>query len=121
MMINDHRSGRQEYIERNGEVLTTNKRNAVVQGKKGDKIYKDSKELNDSMGYDMVAESIKSKLNGNSGMFSPSMVFKVENSNFEGLDKTISKGIQRGFKNTRINNNINFSGGHSDYLRTREQ
>ena len=45
MMINDHKSGRLEVVERDGKFLMTNKKNAVVEGKKGDIIHKDAKEF----------------------------------------------------------------------------
>jgi hypothetical protein len=44
MMINDHKSGRLEVIERDGKFLMTDKKNAIVEGKKGDIIHKDAKE-----------------------------------------------------------------------------
>lgn len=44
MMINDHKSGRLEVVERDGKLLMTDKRNAIVEGKKGDVIHKDAKE-----------------------------------------------------------------------------
>ncbi|QIG62310.2 structural protein [Tenacibaculum phage JQ] len=42
MMINDHKSGRLEVVERDGKLLMTDKRNAIVEGKKGDIIHKDA-------------------------------------------------------------------------------
>ncbi len=45
MMINDHKSGRLEVVERNGKFLMTNQKNALVEGKKGDIIHKDAKEF----------------------------------------------------------------------------
>lgn len=44
MMINDHSSGRLEVVERDGKLLMTNEKNAIVEGKKGDIIHKDAKE-----------------------------------------------------------------------------
>ena len=42
MMINDHSSGRLELVERDGKLLMTDKKNAIVDGKKGDIIHKDA-------------------------------------------------------------------------------
>jgi len=42
MMINDHPSGRLEVVERDGKFLMTDKKNAFVEGKKGDIIHKDA-------------------------------------------------------------------------------
>lgn len=42
MMINDHSSGRLEVVERDGKLLMTDKKNAIVDGKKGDIIHKDA-------------------------------------------------------------------------------
>ena len=44
MMINDHSSGRLEVVERDGKLLMTDQKNALVEGKKGDIIHKDAKE-----------------------------------------------------------------------------
>ena len=44
MMINDHKSGRLEIVERDGNLLMTDKKNAIVEGKKGDIIHKDANE-----------------------------------------------------------------------------
>lgn len=44
MMINDHKSGRLEVVERDGKLLMTDKKNAIVEGKRGDIIHKDAKE-----------------------------------------------------------------------------
>lgn len=44
MMINDHSSGRLEVVERDGKLLMTDKKNAVVEGKAGDIIHKDAKQ-----------------------------------------------------------------------------
>lgn len=42
MMINDHKSGRLEVVERDGKFLMTDKKNAIVEGKRGDIIHKDA-------------------------------------------------------------------------------
>lgn len=44
MMINDHPSGRKEIIERDGMLLMTNKKNAIVPGKRKDIIHPDANE-----------------------------------------------------------------------------
>jgi hypothetical protein len=44
MMINDHPSGRTELVERKGKLYKTDKKNAVVHGKKGDIIHPDANE-----------------------------------------------------------------------------
>ena len=49
MQINDHSSGRLEVVERNGQLLMTNEKNAIVEGKKGDVIHKDAKTVFDNI------------------------------------------------------------------------
>lgn len=44
MMINDHKSGRLEVVERDGKLLMTDKKNAIVEGRRGDIIHKDAQE-----------------------------------------------------------------------------
>ncbi len=78
MMINDHSSGRLEVVERDGQLLMTDKRNAIVEGKKGDIIHKDAQAyfknlsaddiLNDAENHSMIAtinhqNNIANKLN----------------------------------------------------------
>ena len=78
MMINDHSSGRLEVVERDGKLLMTDKRNAIVEGKAGDIIHKDAESyfktlsdddiLNDAKNHSMIAtithqNNIANKLN----------------------------------------------------------
>lgn len=119
MLINDHKSGRQEYINRNGNILTTTKKNAVVDGKKGDVIYKDYQSMANDLGYDVDLESAKRGVIGSSNMFNPSKLVIVQDN--KDIKESIAKGIQKGFKNGVVNNIINFSGEYSGYLKNKEQ
>ena len=57
MMINDHSSGRMEVVERDGKFLMTDKKNAIVEGKKGDVIHKDAKEYFNSLSDNDISEN----------------------------------------------------------------
>tara|TARA_R110002020_G_scaffold453632_1_gene668611 strand:- start:7174 stop:10272 length:3099 start_codon:yes stop_codon:yes gene_type:complete len=95
-MIND--GGRQEYIERNGEILSTNKTNAIVPLKTGDTIYKS---------YDDMVNNSKI-LNG-----VLSSVGIAQTSVFD--ETVIERAIERGFKKSKINNVINFHNNDGGY------
>ena len=58
MMINDHSSGRLEVVERDGQLLMTNKKNAIVDGKKGDIIHKDAKEYFNNLSNDDILKDV---------------------------------------------------------------
>lgn len=58
MMINDHSSGRLEVVERDGKFLMTNKKNAIIEGKKGDKIHKDAGKFFESLSDEEITSNI---------------------------------------------------------------
>ena len=87
-MINDGMY--KEYIERKGEILTTDRKNAIVNLKPGDTIYKN---------YDqMINKSslINAMTNSN----------RINKDKFENLFLGIENSISRGFKKSKINNKI---------------
>jgi len=94
-MIND--GAFKEYVERNGRILSTDKKNAVVDLKKGDTVYKNYDEM-----------SSKSEL------------FKIKNirayaSREEGkLLKDVTKAVSDGFKKAKNINNINLETSSND-------
>lgn len=118
MLINDHISGRQEYINRGGKILTTDKKNAVVKGQKGDKIYKDSNEMFGDLGYNMMLGSVKQTMKTSSNLFMP---MKLQAQDFSGIESSISKGIKKGFRGVSNTNNINVNLGHENYLKSKQQ
>jgi len=59
MKINDHYSGRQELVKRDGELFTTDKKNAIVYGKKGDEIIPDAKEYLSSFSDNHVINNLQ--------------------------------------------------------------
>ena len=90
-MIND--GGKKEYVERNGKILSTDTRNAIVSLKKGDTVHKD---------YDsMVKNSMLYSILSNGNQFS-----QLE---FENLSNVIETSISKGFSNARINNKVNLT------------
>ena len=92
MLINDHPSGRQEYVERDGKIYTTSQKDAIVKGKKGDTIYKD---------YDtMVDKFIMSKAINSTFVPQPT---KIDISPLKGV---ISSEIKKGFRGVQNNNYI---------------
>ena len=99
-MIND--GGVQEYVKRGKNILTTKNKNALVDLKKNDIIYKNYDEMmNDNSGYMISGNAL-----GTIKTISP---FDYYNS--------INKGIIDGFKNSRINNNIKLVNKTDNYAR----
>lgn len=92
-MIND--GGKKEYVERNGKILSTNTKNAIVSLKKGDTVHKD---------YDsMVKNSIIYSAIGGGNTFS-----QFE---FDRLSDTIESSITKGFNKAKINNRLTINNG----------
>jgi tape measure domain-containing protein len=91
-IIND--GGQQEYIERGGSILTTEKENALVPIKTGDTVYKSYEDL-------QKKSILMSGLNN--GM-------EIQEHNFDKLFNGIETSIDKGFKKAKINNNINLVG-----------
>jgi tape measure domain-containing protein len=83
-MIND--GGFKEYVERNGRILSTDRKNAVVALKKGDTVYKDYE--------DMVSRS---------------SIFKIKNINAQrkhGEMQDLTESFSRALNKTKLKNNI---------------
>ena len=99
-MIND--GGKKEYVERNGQILSTNTRNAIVDLKKGDTVHKD---------YDsMIKNSMVYSVVGGGANFS-----QFE---FDRLSNTIEDSISKGFNKAKINNKLTINNSSSNsYLR----
>lgn len=120
MQINDHKSGRLEIVERDGKLLMSNQKNAIVQGKKGDIIHKDAKEflnnvpeedlLKNINKYTMIA-TIQSQMNS---------ALRIENKKIVDSQKIMTdrivKAIQRNKTSVVVNNNNNI-GRELSYLK----
>lgn len=91
-IIND--GGQQEYIERGGSILTTEKENALVPIKTGDTVYKSYEDL-------QRKSILMSGLNNG---------IQIEQQNFDKMFDGIESSIDKGFKKAKINNNINLVG-----------
>jgi len=88
-MIND--GGSKEYIERDGKILSTDTKNAIVGLKKGDTVYKDYD--------DMIKKSILfSAINNGQS---------VNNINYDNLSNVIEKSISKGFGKAKVNSKVN--------------
>jgi tape measure domain-containing protein len=96
--IND--GGQQEYLERDGSILTTTQKDAIVQIKKGDVVHKSYEAM-------MAARQVKSI-----GLSSTKVIVKNEN---EGLKADIIDGIKTGFKKVRIHASIKYDADWSKY------
>ena len=89
-MIND--GSYKEYVERNGRILSTDKKNAVVELQKGDTVYKNYED-----------------------MASRSKLFKIKNTNTiaryneDKLLKDVTGSIIKGFNKAKIDNTININ------------
>ena len=84
----------QEYIERGGSILTTEKENALVPIKTGDTVYKSYEDL-------QRKSILMSGLNNG---------IQIEQQNFDKMFDGIESSIDKGFKKAKINNNINLIG-----------
>ena len=113
-MIND--GGRQEFIERDGNILTTSTKNAIVNLKKGDTIHKS---YDDMVGGDIFSNLSRSiLLNGlsskNKSNNEVGFLEKVFDKNLKTLNKDLKEGIRDGFKNVNIHNHTSYN---SDWIR----
>jgi len=96
-LIND--GGAQEYIERGGKILTTEKENAVVPLKKGDTIYKNFE--------DMARRSMLVNLYTDGKQLS--------NNDYTSLLDKVEGSIYNGFKKSKINNKISILNEYNPY------
>lgn len=94
-MIND--GSYKEYVERNGRILTTSKKNAIVDLKEGDTVYKNYD--------DMVSRSKLFKIKNES---------TVKKHSEDKLLKDITSSIIKGFSKSKINNNVNINQKNND-------
>ena len=101
-MIND--GGVKEYVERDGQILSSNTKNAIVNLKKNDTVYKNEKEM-------MNKSQIFAKMNNSM------VIHKIKEQ--RNNDIIIGKSIEKGFKKyAKINNNIRITNDTSknEYL-----
>jgi hypothetical protein len=90
-MIND--GGQKEYVERDGKILSTDTKNAIVQLRKGDTVHKNYDSMvKDSILYNLIAQGQP-----------------LSQSKFDSLGEVIKNGIDEGFKRAKIQNNIVFN------------
>lgn len=87
-MIND--GLHQEYIERNGDILTTERKNAILRLQPGDTIYKNYDEMINK------SNRIKAMTNYN----------RINKDRFDDLFFGVENSIDKGFRKAKINNNI---------------
>jgi tape measure domain-containing protein len=88
-MIND--GGKKEYVERDGQILSTNTRNAIVGLKKNDTVYKNYNE--------MASKSSVHSIIANGEV--------LKQNEFDKLHDTIESSISKGFSKAKVNiNNI---------------
>jgi tape measure domain-containing protein len=103
-MIND--GGKKEYVERNGQILSTDTKNAIVKLRKGDTVHKDYNELSKkSVLYSVIA-------NGQN----------LSQKQFDRLSSTISSSIKDGFKDVKIAHKFNFNNSNGNvYLKEKSR
>lgn len=87
-IIND--GGQQEFVEREGNILTTDVKNAMVDLKQGDTVYRNYEHM-----------MSKSKLIDNVNNSIPNNIIKIDSK-----EQDIEGSIIRGFKKAKIENNI---------------
>lgn len=105
-MIND--GGKKEYIERDGNILSTSTKNAIVQLKKGDTVHKSyddmvsNSDIFNNISRSMLLNGLYSKsMNSKNDVSALELVF---DKHLNKLDKDIKKGIHDGFNKVTINN-----------------
>jgi tape measure domain-containing protein len=98
-MIND--GGKKEYVERNGQILSTNTKNAIVNLKKNDTVHKDYEAATKSSSYSIITKGEIIKQN-----------------EFDKLSKTIKSSIKDGFSTAKISNVLKLNNNSSNsYLK----
>lgn len=110
MMINDHSSGRLEVVERDGKLLMTDQKNAIVQGKKGDVIHKDAKEYFNNLSdkeilKDIDKHSMIATLQHQNFMISKLENKKVIDNNRQNTDRIVN-AIKKNKPSIKFNQNI---------------
>jgi uncharacterized protein (DUF1810 family) len=100
-MINDGKH--QEYVERDGNILTTSTKNAIINLKKGDTIHKSYDDLVSSS--DIFSNLSRSMfLNGLSKNENGQTIEVMFGKHMETIKEDIKKGIHDGFNKVTINN-----------------
>lgn len=95
--IND--GAEQEYVQRGGQILTTQQKDAIVELKRGDIIYPNFEELKRKS---ILVTAIS---NGND----------LSKQDFDSLFNGIENSISKGFRKAKINNNISVMSGYNPY------
>lgn len=107
MMINDHKSGRLEVVERDGKLLMTNEKNAIVQGKKGDIIHKDAKEYFNNLSDDDIIKDVNRHSMLATLQHQNYMITKLENKKVIDNDKINTDRIIKAIKSQKTKFNLN--------------
>ena len=97
-MIND--GGVKEYVERDGKILTTSTKNAIVNLKKNDTVHKN---------YDDMVNNSKAGLIISGGAM-------LNQNQFDKLAETLESSIYKGFSKAKINNTTVVKQKGNDYL-----
>lgn len=100
-MIND--GGKKEYVKRGNSILTTNNKNAIVNLKKNDTVYKDYD--------DMINKELLKPNNIGS--------IKTKEPDFNKLFLGINSSIIKGFKKAKVNNIVNIVQNNNDEYRNK--
>ena len=113
-MIND--GSNQEFIERDGKILTTSTKNAIVNLKKGDTVHKSyedmvSGDVFSNLSRSILLNNLSMKNNKNLEVINLEKVF---DKNLKTLNKDLKEGIRDGFKNVNIHNHTSYN---SDWIR----
>lgn len=106
-MIND--GGQKEYIKRDGKILSTDTKNAIVQLKKGDTVYKSYDDMvnSEDVFNNLSKASILTSI-ANQGESDSKRIEEVFDRNLKSLNSDLKKGIRDGFKNVTINNHTSY-------------
>ena len=107
-MIND--GGVKEFVERDGKILSTENKNAIVQLKKGDTVHKsyDAMIASSDILKDISRATILTSLANKNGELNTRRLEEIFDSNFKDLNKDLKNGIRDGFKGVSIHNHTTY-------------
>lgn len=107
-MIND--GGVKEFVERDGKILSTENKNAIVQLKKGDTVHKsyDAMIASSDILKDISRATMLTSLANKNGELNTRRLEEIFDSNFKDLNKDLKNGIRDGFKGVSIHNHTTY-------------
>lgn len=118
MQINDHPSGRLEVVERDGKFMMTTKKDAIVQGKKGDIIHKDASKVFENKTDEQIINNLDTYVIAANLSSNMAAIYKAENkrtiNHYKLQTDRVVRAINKKKSNFVVNNSNNID---LNYLR----